>query len=241
MAERRMFTKKITLSDEFISMPHSSQNLYFHLNMEADDEGFVNGVKRIMRTINANEDDLKILLTKRFVLAFESGVIVIKHWKLHNTIRNDRGKPTEHLEEKSRIIEKENGVYTERQPNDNHVTTKCLRSIGEISIDKVSIDKYGEFENVKLSHDEYKKLISKYSQVKTNDYIERLSGHIESKGKRYKSHYATILNWIRRDEDVVKQDQSTDEIVPDYMIKSIETKNSDSPERQALLKKLREK
>lgn len=201
MAERRMFTKKITQSDEFISMPHSSQNLYFHLNMEADDEGFVNGVKRIMRTINANEDDLNILIIKRFVLVFESGVIVIKHWKLHNTIRNDRVKPTNYVDEKSKIIEKENGSYTSCQPNDNQVTTKCPPSIDKYSIEEISIDKnkkniYGEFKNVKLTNDEFSKLKDKNLLM----VIEDLSYYIRSKGDKYKDHYATILSWDRKNK-----------------------------------------
>lgn len=201
MAERRMFTKKITQSDEFISMPHSSQNLYFHLNMEADDEGFVNGVKRIMRTINANDDDLNILIIKRFVLVFESGVIVIKHWKLHNTIRNDRFKPTCYVDEKSKIVEKENGSYTRCQPNDNQMTTKCLHSIDKNSIEEISIDKniknlYGEFKNVKLTNDEFSKLEKKNLLM----VIEDLSYYIRSKGDKYKDHYATILMWDKKNK-----------------------------------------
>ena len=235
MAEKRMFTKKITHSDDFISMPHSTQNLYFHLNMEADDEGFVNGVKRIMRTINSNEDDLKILIAKRFVLVFESGVIVIKHWKLHNTIRNDRIKPTEHTDEKMRIIEKENGVYTECQPSVNQVSTKCPPSIDKYSIEEISIDKkrieknvYGEFKNVKLSDEEYSKLEEK-GLIST---IEDLSYYIKSKGDKYKSHYATILMWEKSNYN---QPQSKVIEIPSYY-----TEKDDDSEKQELLRKLRE-
>ena len=143
-----MFTKKITLSDDFLSMPHSTQNLYFHLNMEADDEGFVNSVKRIMRMVNVNEDDMKILIAKRFVLVFETGVIVIKHWKLHNRIRKDRLKETSHTYEKSMLIEREGGIYTEAvnqlttkgQPDDNQMSTNCPPSIGKVSIVESSKD-----------------------------------------------------------------------------------------------------
>lgn len=86
MAEKRMFARKIIDSDAFLEMPLSAQALYFHLNMRADDDGFVNNPKRITDYVNASVDDLKILLTKRFVIGFESGVIVIRHWKIHNTI-----------------------------------------------------------------------------------------------------------------------------------------------------------
>lgn len=112
MAERRMFTQKITESDAFLDMPVSSQALYFHLCMNADDDGFVNNPKKIMKIVGAGEDDLKVLLTKRFVLAFESGVIVIKHWRMHNLLRKDRYKPSEYLEERAKLYIKDNGAYT---------------------------------------------------------------------------------------------------------------------------------
>ena len=84
MAERRMFAKTIIDSDAFLDMPLSSQALYFHLSMRADDEGFINNPKRIQKIVNCGDDDLRILIAKKFVIIFESGVIVIKHWKMHN-------------------------------------------------------------------------------------------------------------------------------------------------------------
>ena len=123
MPEKRMFTKKITESDAFLDMPLSTQCLYFHLNMNADDDGFVNNPKRIMRTIGASEDDLKILIAKAFILVFESGVIVIKHWRMHNTLRNDRYKPTDYTEEYAMLGLKDNKAYT-WQPNGNQLETQ---------------------------------------------------------------------------------------------------------------------
>ena len=114
MAERRMFAKTIVDSDAFLDMPLSTQALYFHLSMRADDDGFVNNPKKIQRMINASEDDLKLLITKRFVLVFDNGVIVIKHWRLHNTLRKDRYKPTIYQEEFKQLRLKEDGGYTER-------------------------------------------------------------------------------------------------------------------------------
>ena len=90
MAERRMFTQKITESDAFLDMPLSTQALYFHLCMNADDDGFVKNPKRIARMMGAGDDDMKLLIAKAFVIAYESGVIVIKHWRMHNLIRKDR-------------------------------------------------------------------------------------------------------------------------------------------------------
>ena len=112
MAERRMFAKTIIDSDAFLDMPLSAQCLYFHLSMRADDEGFLNNHKKIQRMIGASDDDLKILLAKNFIIAFESGVIVIKHWKIHNYIRADRLTKTNYEEERKMLSVKDNGSYT---------------------------------------------------------------------------------------------------------------------------------
>ncbi|MDO4622633.1 MAG: DNA replication protein DnaD, partial [Eubacteriales bacterium] len=115
MAEKRMFTQKIVDSDAFLDMPLSTQALYFHLNMRADDDGFVNNAKKIQRVIGASEDDLKLLIAKRFVLIFDSGVIVIKHWRMHNLLRKDRYSPTQYQEELNSLELKENKAYTEKK------------------------------------------------------------------------------------------------------------------------------
>ena len=125
MAERRMFAKTIIDSDAFIDMPLSTQALYFHLSMRADDDGFINNARKIQRMIGASDDDMKVLWMKRFIIPFDSGVVVIKHWKIHNYIRNDRYKPTVYAEEKAMLTSKENGAYTEADtigiPSDNQV------------------------------------------------------------------------------------------------------------------------
>ena len=101
MAERRMFNKQITRSDAFLDMPRSTRLLYYDLNLDADDDGFVDKYKSIMRLTGASEDDLKLLIAKSFIIPFETGVIVIKHWRMNNLIRSDRYKPTVYQEEKS--------------------------------------------------------------------------------------------------------------------------------------------
>lgn len=154
MAEKRMFTMKIIDSDAFLDMPLSAQALYFHLNMRADDDGFVNNPKKIQRMINGSEDDLKLLIAKRFILCFENGVIVIKHWRMHNLLRKDRYNPTQYLEEFHSLTIKQNGAYTDRaieipcendcgnhlatnwQPTGNQVTPQVR--IGKDSIEKDS-------------------------------------------------------------------------------------------------------
>ena len=112
MAERRMFSKKITESDAFLDMPSSTQNLYFHFCMNADDDGFVGNPKSIIRIVGARDDDANILLAKKFILAFENGIIVIKHWRLQNIIRADRYIETTYKEQKQTLNIDENGSYT---------------------------------------------------------------------------------------------------------------------------------
>lgn len=157
MAERRMFTQKIIDSDAFLDMPLSTQSLYFHLNMRADDDGFVNNPKKIQRMIGASDDDLKVLIAKRFILCFENGVIVIKHWRMHNLLRKDRYNPTQYAEQMEMLEIKDNGAYTEKmseiqsanqlatswQPDDNQSGNQLATQdrIGKDSIDKVSIGK----------------------------------------------------------------------------------------------------
>ena len=148
MAERRMFAKTIIDSDAFLDMPMSTQALYFHLNMRADDDGFINNPRKIQRMIGASEDDLKLLIAKRFVLAFENGVIVIKHWKIHNYIRKDRYHPTLYQEEKQSIDVKDDGSYTDHlnllptngQPDDNQRLTEVRLGKDRLGKDRLGKD-----------------------------------------------------------------------------------------------------
>ena len=150
MAEKRMFSQKIIDSDAFLDMPLSTQSLYFHLNMRADDDGFINNPKKIQRMIGASDDDLRVLMAKRFVLSFDSGVIVIKHWRMHNTLQKDRYKPTQYQEEYSTLTLKQNRSYTDRNedalPLGNSLETDCIQSGNKVdtqySIVENSIDKY---------------------------------------------------------------------------------------------------
>jgi len=135
MAERRMFAKTIVLSDEFLDMPLTARCLYFTLGMFADDDGFVNSPKGIMRQCGASQDDMNILISKKFILIFESGVIVIKHWRINNYLRSDRYQSTKYVEEKDQLMVNENGSYSFGIPNSG------IPSIDKDSIDKDSIDK----------------------------------------------------------------------------------------------------
>lgn len=130
MSERRMFAKTIIDSDAFLDMPLSSQALYFHLSMRADDDGFVNNPKRIQRTVGASDDDCKLLVMKRFILTFESGVIVIKHWRIHNYIQKDRYKETVYTKEKSKLYINQNNVYTDKASEGKPLISSAMTQNG---------------------------------------------------------------------------------------------------------------
>lgn len=217
MAERRMFAKTIIDSDAFLDMPLSAQALYFHLSMRADDDGFINNPKKIQRMIGSADDDLKLLFVKRFVIPFESGVCVIKHWKIHNYIQNDRYKPTIYQEEMATLTTKENKSYTECI-HDGYSLEPQVR-VGKSSLVKSSLEiegedgadapapakkpkpvrhKYGQYANVMLSDEELGKIKSEFPDWEAR--IERLSEYMASTGKGYKSHLATIRAWARKDE-----------------------------------------
>lgn len=116
MAERRMFAKTIVLSDAFLDMPMTARCLYFTLGMLADDDGFVNAPRSIMRQCGASDDDMKLLIAKKFVLVFDSGVIVVKHWRVNNYLRNDRYTETKYVDEKALLTLDEKGIYHREEP-----------------------------------------------------------------------------------------------------------------------------
>lgn len=218
MADRRMFAKTIVTSDAFLDMPPSARCLYFLLAMLADDDGFVNAPNSIMRQAGATLDDMKLLITKRFVLTFASGVVVIKHWKIHNLIQKDRYKETTYLEEKAMLKLDDKKAYTEAFPTEY---PECIQPVSKVdtqvrlgkdSLGKASVGevieeakppkatrhKYGMYENVLLTDEDFQKLQEEFPHDYT-ERIERLSEYIASTGKKYKSHLATIRAWARKD------------------------------------------
>ena len=189
MAERRMFAKTIVDSDAFLDMPLSTQCLYFHLNMRADDDGFINNPKKIQRMIGASDDDLKVLMSKNFIIPFENGVVVIKHWKIHNYIRNDRYKETVYQEEKSRLIEKENKAYSLGIPNGYQMDTQVR--LGKDSLGKDNIKKSPTLEEIQNYITE-KKL--KVNAKQFYDYFTE-GNWIDSKGNKVKNWKQKLLTW----------------------------------------------
>ena len=181
MAQRRMFSKKITETDRFLEMPLSSQALYFHLNMGADDEGFIDKAKTIQRTIGASDDDMKLLIAKGFLIPFESGVVVIRHWRIHNYIQADRFQATIHQNEKEQLDFDKSKIAAVK-PLD-----QCIQNVskmdtqvrlGEDSLDKDRLDKV----NYLYSGEEKEKSLSqiiKSTNVKINDrQIQQIQEYI---------------------------------------------------------------
>ena len=167
MAEKRMFTQKIIDSDAFLDMPLSAQALYFHLNMRADDDGFVNNPRKITRYVSASEDDLKLLLIKRFIIGFSSGVIVIKHWRMHNTLKSDRYHPTDYQEELAQLGIKPNKAYTDHP--------ECLEDSTELPTVEPSWNQDGSTLEPENREDIDKKRIDKVNSS-ISSCAEKLSG-----------------------------------------------------------------
>lgn len=232
MAERRMFTQKIVDSDAFLDMPLTAQALYFHLNMRADDDGFVNNPKKIQRMIGAAEDDLKLLIAKRFLLAFENGVVVIKHWRMHNLLRKDRYNPTQYQEQMEQLLLKGNGSYTENieipaiEEPDNHLATTWQPDgnqmatqyrIGKDSIGKDSIEYNGIMDafnslcpslpSVKSLSEARKKAIrarlNSYSIEDIHEAFRKAENSDFLKGKNNRNWQANF-DWIIKDANMAK-------------------------------------
>lgn len=212
MAERRMFAKSIVTSDAFLDMPMSARCLYFTLGMFADDDGFVNNPKSIIRQIGASEDDMKVLLTKKFVIAFESGVIVIKHWRINNLLRSDRHHATNYTNELATLSTDANGAYTENGiPSDNQVTTNCQPSdnqrLTENSIGKVSIGK-DSIKHIRNQIPPTLEMVQEYCfERKNNVDPQQFYDFYESKnwyvGKnKMKDWQASVRTWERSDKRV---------------------------------------
>ena len=249
MAERRMLTMKICDSDAFLDMPLSTQSLYFHLNMRADDDGFVNNPKKIQRMIGASEDDLKLLIVKRFIIAFESGVIVIKHWRMHNLLRKDRYNPTQYQEEFQQLQIKENGSYTEHgnqlattwQPNGNQLATQD--SIGKDSIGKDSIDN----KRKRFIPPTLEEVKSYCAERKNNVDAERFVNYYESNGwmvgkTKMKDWKACVRTWERNNFGNQKQNITVQ--MPSYIKDQIdhchENNQIEQKDRNTLLKEINE-
>ena len=222
MAEKRMFAKSIVLTDAFLDMPMSARCLYFTLGMLADDDGFVGSPKSIMRQCGASNDDLGMLLAKRFVLGFESGVIVIKHWRINNYLRNDRYMPTNYQDELAALMIDQNGAYTEinkQLPDGGTVYQVDTNGIPTVYPDKNSIDK----DSIDKSR-EVKRRFTPPSFEDVKAYCEERGNHVDpqafidfytSKGWKIgkdtmKDWQAAVRTWEHRED---KQPQRNNKIM----------------------------
>lgn len=221
-----MISLDVVDTDAFLDMPQSSQLLYFHLNARADDDGFVANPKRVMRNIGSQGDDLKVLAAKKFVINFDDGVCVIKHWRINNFIRKDIYKETKYLNLKQTLFIRSNGAYT--QTNDNRAIaiphghfqlddvddtlTERQPRIGKVSEVENSIDKntYGESGLVKMTTEEYSKLIEAIGESNAKLLIEELDDYLGTMTPKkaeikYASHYKALRNWARRKYQTQKE------------------------------------
>lgn len=195
MAERRMFARAIIDSDAFLDMPLSTQALYFHLSMNADDEGFVGNPKKIQKMIGARDDDYQILVSKRFILAFPSGIIVIKHWKINNYIQADRFKATTYIEEKATLTLDLKKAYVERIQNVSKMYAQY-----RIGKDSIGEDSIGGVAESGLTDDDYNDLVSRLGATDTDYYIQRIIAFKKKKPEATFETKATILKWAREDK-----------------------------------------
>ncbi len=192
MSQKRMFDKSVIETDNFLNVSMSAKALYFLLGMEADDEGFVSP-NRVIRLYGGEIGDIKNLIDVKLIIPFQSGVVVITNWNQNNWLDSRRIKPTQYQEEKKLLELTEHNKYVlsnglaDAKPEE--------RRVEESRVVQKSI--YGEFENVKLTLEEFQKLKEKLGENNTLILIEELSAYIASKGKRYASHYATIQTWAR--------------------------------------------
>lgn len=186
MSEKRMFSKKIIDTDWFMDMPASTQNLYFHLSMRADDDGFVSSPRRIIKLIGATDDDYKILIAKKFIIPFDSGVCVITDWRINNYLRNDRYTETVYKEEKSTLIENENGKYELGIPSVDLVYSNSNSNSISISNNKEYKHKYGEYGWIKLTDAQYNKLCEEYTKDYIDFAIQKIDEYIQSNGNKNK-------------------------------------------------------
>lgn len=231
MAERRMFAKTIVTSDAFLDMPLSARCLYFTLGMFADDDGFVNSPKSIMRQVGASVDDLNILLTKKFVIYFESGVIVIKHWRINNYLRNDRYIETKYTDEKSMLSIDQNGSYVLNGdvtvsgiPNGYQRYTQDR--IGKVSKEQVNKER-NSIKKEKFTPPTTEQVLAYCTERQNNVDAHRFIDYYTSNGWKVgrnamKDWKAAVRTWERKDKEAHRgEENGEDEDDIDYSVYNV--------------------
>lgn len=241
---RRMFSPQIVDSDAFLDMSASAQNLYFHLGMRADDDGFVGNPKKILRMVGGNDDDLKILLAKRFILTFENGVIVIKHWRINNLVRKDWYRPTQYLEQKNKLFLKKNGAYTEDYTQGESLVNELTPSSStQVRLGKVRL---GKEEN--LSHsinyltniplEDMKEFKERFDagERQIKNVAENLLLYCQAHAKVYKNYKAFLLNALKKDL-TERQPRKISQLEPELKL-TPEQKQKIEEEKEAIRKSM---
>lgn len=204
MSQRRMFSLKVIDTDLFLEMPPTSRLLYYELSMRADDDGFVASPRKILKMVGCSEDDFKILMAKQYIIPFESGVCVIRHWRVHNLIRNDRYNETEYKEEKAMLTEQNSKYELCTQsviPNGNQMEPQVR--LGKVRLGKVRLGYYGWIE---LTEEQHQKLVEEYGQSKIDKQIELLDEYIQSNNNKNKyKDWNLVLRKSIRDNWFSKQ------------------------------------
>jgi len=215
MARKRMFDIEIVDTDLFLEMSNGARLLYYDLGMRADDDGFVSNPKKIMKMTNASEDDLKVLMAKQFIIPFESGICVIKHWKINNYLRKDRYTETIYKQEKRLLDEDENGIYTLGIP----VVDTVKKSIEENSI----VNKKKGFKKPSLEE------VTSYCEERKNginptNFIDFYESKDWFVGKnKMKDWKASVRTWENRKDEKPKSDKTVAP-VPSWLNQKIEAK-----------------
>ena len=208
---RRMFSPSVVETDMFLDMPPTTQNLYFHLGMKADDDGFITP-RMVMRVLGSTEDDLKVLIAKKFVIPFESGVIVIRHWKTNNLVRKDWYKETIYLQEKSELNDDVNGDYKLV----NNSLTQDRSGQVRIGQDRIEERKRSNFSPPSLDE------VKNYCLTRKNNIdSERFIDFYESKGwmigkNRMKDWQAAVRTWENRNKESGKKVEEEKAVIPNY-------------------------
>ena len=240
MAERRMMSKSVIETDAFMDMPFSTQALYFHLLLRADDDGFIKSPKAIMRFINARDDDMKLLIAKQYVLAFDSGVIVIKHWKIHNYIRSDRYKRTDCIEAQqvkltgdNEYTVCQNGVSVGIPSGSQEVyqvvdemDTQVRLGKDRLGKDSIELDSIGDKSPKTSAKTTKKRTFKPPTLAEVNDYILEKGIHNvsakdfvdyyeagnwhDAKGNKVKSWKQKLLTWARHENGNAKTHTSNE-------------------------------
>ncbi|MBS1007766.1 DnaD domain protein [Leuconostoc suionicum] len=206
MAERRMLSKRVTDTDEFLDMPLSAQALYMHINMHADDDGFVSNVKTIIRMVGAREDDLKILIAKQFIFSFDSGVVVVRNWFIHNYIRKDRYHETLYSDEKQQLSIDETGNYSRGRPVVDQRLTEVRLGKDRLGKDRLDVVDAEETENDNDDKSKaYSALVNILEQngfgtiggIVSTDINKELDDFAEANNGDYREAYSVILQAIK--------------------------------------------